>query len=552
MPLLLLSSVYAIATFGLTLIPGVDDQGNVWYMDFFHAFYFVSFMGTTIGFGEIPYPFTQAQRMWALVFLYLTVATWIYALGSLLSLLGNESLRRAFTDHRFGRQVRALKDPFFLICGYGDTGSKLVRSLRRRLIQATVIDIKQDRLDALLFDDDPMYIPGLCVDAGDPDHLILAGITHPMCRAVVAITNDNAVNLHVAISARVLNPELQVICRADAHAVESNMASFGTDHVINPYDTFAKNLALATYAPYQFLLVEWFRKARGEPLSRLTKMPKGLWVICGFGRFGRAIYKEMTRHDIPVRVIETDSAMPDLPPDVIVGQSTEAPALLDAGIEHAAGIIAGTDDDSNNLSIIVTARQLNPDLFVIVRQTENANGPLFDSSHAHIVMEPSEVIASKIRTLLTNPLIDEFLSLARAHDDNWARILTEELRSISRDVLPDTWSTIIDEQSASAVTTAINLGQMVRIEHLVQDHTDRSLALPLVALYHSNEAGAYCMPDKQAPLAVGDKLLFAGTRASRSKMLWNLSNEVALHYVRTGKTLPQTSIGRWASARFGS
>ena len=47
-PLLLLTIVYAVATFGLTLLPGLDDEGNVWHMDFFHAFYFVTFMGTTI------------------------------------------------------------------------------------------------------------------------------------------------------------------------------------------------------------------------------------------------------------------------------------------------------------------------------------------------------------------------------------------------------------------------------------------------------------------------------------------------------------------------
>ena len=58
-PLIALISTYAIATLGMTLIPGIDDQGNIWHMSFFHAFYFVSFMGTTIGFGEIPYAFTM-------------------------------------------------------------------------------------------------------------------------------------------------------------------------------------------------------------------------------------------------------------------------------------------------------------------------------------------------------------------------------------------------------------------------------------------------------------------------------------------------------------
>ena len=49
-PLITLIVVYAVAILGMTLIPGRDPDGNVWYMSFFHAFYFVSFMGSTIGF----------------------------------------------------------------------------------------------------------------------------------------------------------------------------------------------------------------------------------------------------------------------------------------------------------------------------------------------------------------------------------------------------------------------------------------------------------------------------------------------------------------------
>ncbi|MFT6725531.1 MAG: voltage-gated potassium channel, partial [Arenicella sp.] len=57
-PLILLLTVYAVATLGMTLIPGIDPNGQPWHMSFFHAFYFVSITATTIGFGEIPYPFT--------------------------------------------------------------------------------------------------------------------------------------------------------------------------------------------------------------------------------------------------------------------------------------------------------------------------------------------------------------------------------------------------------------------------------------------------------------------------------------------------------------
>ncbi|HHB91617.1 MAG TPA: potassium transporter TrkA, partial [Thioploca sp.] len=65
-PLLVLLTVYTIAIIGITLMPGKDNEGNLWYMDFFHAFYFVSYMGSTIGFGEIPYEFSKLQRMWVI------------------------------------------------------------------------------------------------------------------------------------------------------------------------------------------------------------------------------------------------------------------------------------------------------------------------------------------------------------------------------------------------------------------------------------------------------------------------------------------------------
>lgn len=548
-PLLLLSTVYAIATLGLTLIPGVDDEGNTSYMSIFHAFYFVSYMGTTIGFGEIPYAFTDAQRMWALVFLFITVATWIYTIGALISLLGNETLKQAITAWRFHVQVQLIREPFFLICGYGDTGSQLVRSLRTRRLKATVMDLRQERVDALILDDDPMYVPGLCGDAGDPDNLLLAGLTHPMCECVVALTNDNAVNLHIAISSKVLNPNLRVICRADAHDVESNMASFGTEHIIDPYDNFAKNLSLAIYAPHQYLLVEWFRKARGESLSEVTHVPEGLWIICGFGRFGRAIHRELERLNIPARVIEPNATVQGLPSNAVIGTGTEAHTLKAADVDKAVGIIAGADDDSNNLSIIVTALELNPGLFTIARQTRNANAAIFDESPANIVMEPSDVIASKIRTLLTNPLIDDFLSLARAHDNDWARRLAEQLRDMSPDRLPNTWSVTIDTDQASAVWLALHAGEEVRIEHLLRSHTDRRVMRQAKVLLHANATGTFCMPDSDQPILPGDRLLFAGTARAQSQLTWNLANEVALHYIRTGETLPRGAIFRWLAAR---
>ena len=66
-PLILLIVAYAVAVLGFTLVPGVTPAGQPWRMSIFHAFYFVSFLGTTIGLGEIPYPFSDPQRLWGLL-----------------------------------------------------------------------------------------------------------------------------------------------------------------------------------------------------------------------------------------------------------------------------------------------------------------------------------------------------------------------------------------------------------------------------------------------------------------------------------------------------
>jgi voltage-gated potassium channel len=93
LPLLLLVTVFSITALGLTLIPGQDADGNVWYMSYFHAFYFVGYMSTIIGFGEIPYPFTDAQRLWVMFSIYSTVIVWLYAIGTLINLVQDKTFQ---------------------------------------------------------------------------------------------------------------------------------------------------------------------------------------------------------------------------------------------------------------------------------------------------------------------------------------------------------------------------------------------------------------------------------------------------------------------------
>jgi len=535
-PLLTLVLTYAVAILGLTLMPGQDDAGNVWFMDFFHAFYFVSFMATTIGFGEIPYPFTDAQRLWVTFSLYATVVVWIYALGTLLSLVQDKTFQQALTESRFARRVHRMREDFYLVCGYGETGSALTYALTERDRSVVVIDIDPDRVNMLQLENLRQYVPALQGDASRPKCLLEAGLKHARCKGVVALTNVNEVNLKVAITSKLLHPEIKVICRSDSHDVEENMASFGTDYIINPFDTFANHLATALQAPGLYLLHSWLTGERRLPEAPIYPPTTGRWIICGFGRFGRAIYRRLKSEGIEPVVIESKPEMTGMPETgFVLGRGTEADTLLEAGIDRAVGLVAGTDNDANNLSIIMTARQLRSDLFVILRQNHKENQAIVDAVQADMVMHPSAIIANRIRVLLGTPLLYQFTSLALHQHDEWARELVERLHRLVGSENPAIWEVLLDKEEALAVYDAVMKGRKVTLPHLLSDPGERTRPLPAICLLLKREGQRLVLPADDLVLKAGDRLLFCGRHSARDRMDWCLQNYHALKYILTGE-----------------
>lgn len=381
-PIILLIALYGIAIIGLTLVPGVDAQGlPAAPLSFFHAFYFISYTATTIGFGEIPNAFSDGQRLWVMVCIYLTVIGWSYSLVTLIALLQDKGFQNTLTTNRFARRVRSLKEPFYLICGCGETGGLIARNFDRINQAFVVLEKEELRVQELDLQDFKTDTPALAADASVPDNLLLAGLKHPKCRGVLAVTNDDESNLAIAIAVRLLNPKIPVIARARSPAVTANMASFGTNYIINPFERFAEHLAMAVAAPERFRLIELLTSLPETPIPEPHRPPIGHWILCGYGRFGRAVAKRLQPAGVTLTII--DPGAKDASQD-IVGDGTEAATLKQAGIDRASGIIAGSDNDVNNLSIAMTATLLHPDLFVVTRQNHNANTPL---------LRPSRVIS---------------------------------------------------------------------------------------------------------------------------------------------------------------
>jgi len=549
-PLLLLIAVYAVSILGLVLMPGLDSSGRPYRMDFLHAFYVVTYTVTTIGFGELPHAFSAAQRLWMMVTIYLGVVAWFYAIGTLIALVQDPAFRQVIRENRFAAAVRRLTAPFYIVCGYGDTGSVVVREMVDHGLSAVALDVDPERINELSLEDLQTYVPGLCVDASDTRHLVLAGLHHPQCAGVVAVTNRDVANLKIAITVKLLRPGLKVICRAESHDTEANMVSFGTDAVINPFDAFADRLAMALHSPDLHLLVDWLTQPPGRPLPvRTTRPPRGTWVLCGYGRFGKAVHRYLQYEGIETVIIEATPDKVQAPQGTVHGRGTEAVTLREANIEQAVGIVAGTDDDTNNLSIIMTARELNPNLYLVARQNGGDNDAIFAAAKVDLVMQRAGILANRILSLVSTELLTPFLHEARHQKEEWAHQMVKRVWPLAGNATPDLWTVEISASGAAAVHAVLAAGETVTLADLLTDPAVHDESLPCLALLVQRGEGIVLTPEDSTPLALGDRILMCGRPGIERRMAGTLHNPNLLRYVRTGVWRPDGLLWRWWSER---
>lgn len=513
-PLILLISVYAIATLGMTLIPGVDPNGEPWSMSFFHAFYFVSFMGTTIGFGEIPYAFTDAQRAWVLVCIYTSVVAWLYGIGNVLRLLQDDTFINAVSQRNFRHSIQRTDTPFYITCGYGETGQFITRGLSELGIKSVIIDHNAERTHMIEIEDLEVAPIVLTADITEPQNLIDAGINHPFCKGVIALTQDDHTNLKIAVASKLVNPNIKVICRSEFEDESKNMASFGTDHIINPYLTFGRRLSLLTQNPTLYRIHDWFINQHSaehiDPDITENGLPKGKWIICGFGRFGKAVHQFADDDTIETTIVDVDPTTNGAPDDAIIGRGTEADTLNEAGITSAVVVVAAGDDDANNLSILMTAKQLNPNLITIARVSKESNYQLFKSANCSYIMRRSQVVANEALTIISRPLVTKFLQYSSSLTAQATTDLINNICVHTNNHSPITWRLILDAKNAPALASYLEQSRSLTIADICTHPSfPKGDGIPLLLL---RGGMSHLMPDTGTPLNLEDQLLICGRR----------------------------------------
>ena len=548
-PLILLITIMAIAVLGLTFMPGPIVDGEVQYMSFFHAVYFMSYTATTIGFGEVPYAFSDQQRMWVAMCIFMSVFGWTYTLGTVFALLSDRNLRQAIATQRFVRAVRRLSEPFYLVCGYGETGRLICHALDRMGLRSVVLEVDEAKVGEIDLHSFAADVPALCADASNPELLGYAGLTHPSCAGVIALTNNDATNLAIAISARLLAPRLPALCRAEHRETSANMASFGTRHIINPFERFGETLALALHAPIASQLLNWLTGLPGSAVDRDRSPPRGHWIVCGHGRFGRWMVDAMDAEALPVTIIDR-GMQTDGVHRWVHGDGTGAEALTEAGVAQATGIVAGTNSDVDNLSIAVTARELNPDLFVILRQNQYANQALFQAFESDITVLPSEIVAHECLAILGTPLLAPFLDEIRRQDEAWCAEQLERLTARLGWTVPEIWSERVNLSRAPALYRRLMRGETITLDMVLRSTIDPGEYLECeVLIVERDDDDHLLMPPHDTALRPGDEILLAGTRHARNAFALGIANEHTLEYLVTGEDLPGGWIWRRLSRR---
>lgn len=523
-PMVLLVAIFTVAVAGLSLIPGIDGSGLTRRMTVFESFYLFSYTATTIGFGEIPYALTTGQRMWVTFTIYLTVIGWAYAIAALFALIQDHGFREALARQSFARRVRHLSEPFLILAGYGQMGKSAAQALDELGRRCVVLDLDATRLEVLAGQQFVLEVPALQGDARDPAVLALAGLGHRHCEGVVALTENDEVNLAIVMAVQLLRPEVPVIARSNDRGHVEAMREFDAEAVINPYDRYGAYLVLRLQKPVVHQLVAWLLAPWGAPLPpRVEGLGNGHWVVAADGRFGREVLADLHNAGLDAELVK--------------------PRIGRVEVSGAIGFVAGSEDDSLNLSMAAHARLTNPGIFVSVRQHSQEKEPLLEAFGPESVFIPAQLTTQEALARVITPAFWEFVEHARTQDDAWAQALLDRLVERCGETSPDQHRTVLDAEHAPAAvrwlrTHPLMVGDLFRHP---DDHRQAIAALPVMLI---RGAERVMLPPDDHPLQVGDVLVSMGHQWAFDAMSFTLFHDHVVEHVVTGRDVPSTWIWR--------
>jgi voltage-gated potassium channel len=264
--LLAIAALLCVGTAGYIVI---DDYSP------FDALYMSVITLTTVGYYEVK-ALSTAGRVFNMILLLLGVNTIFFGIGVITSTIFELQLDHYFARKRKQKMIDSLSN-HYIVCGFGRVGRGAARELQHSGISFVVIDNNDDKIDRVM----RAGMLGVLADASHDDALRAVHIDR--ARGLIAALASDADNLFLTLSAKTLNPILNVAARANEEEAEAKMRRAGADSVISPYGVTGTRLVQSILRPHvtQFLDyatldasvdlgIEQFRVEDGSELANRT------------------------------------------------------------------------------------------------------------------------------------------------------------------------------------------------------------------------------------------------------------------------------------------
>jgi voltage-gated potassium channel len=204
------------------------------------AVYMSAITLTTVGYGEV-HPLDGTGRAFTVLFLFGGVFLLFYSATETIRAVVSGQLRAILGREGMKHQLEAMRD-HVVVCGFGRMGRLVCQEFDRQKVKYVLIDQDETMIDNWPHSGVPL--PG---DATADAILKQAGIER--AKALVAVLPSDADNLYITLSARVLNPNLFIVARAELESSEQKLRRVGANQVVSPYVIGGHRVAQAVLRP---------------------------------------------------------------------------------------------------------------------------------------------------------------------------------------------------------------------------------------------------------------------------------------------------------------
>jgi len=226
---------------GVLVTAGTIGYHTLEDMTILDALYMTITTISTVGFGEV-HPLSHRGRAFTIGLILFGVSTMAWAVESMVEALLEDHIRHAWWRRRMERVIDRLSN-HYIVCGHGRMGAQIGYELTRRALAFVVIERDPKVLDMLRMSN-ILHVEG---DATSDHILLTAGVAH--ARGLATALSGDADNALVVISAKGLNPRLQVVARASSRETEEKLLRAGADRVVTPYTIGGQRMALGLLQP---------------------------------------------------------------------------------------------------------------------------------------------------------------------------------------------------------------------------------------------------------------------------------------------------------------